>query len=94
MPDIVKTSYDNMKVSSGGDVTSRSQLPADMNQPTKLALVETLRSTNANKINISDGIKQYSQSELLQQISNDVDSKLSNFKPAVLVGNEIGRAHV
>lgn len=91
MPDIVKTSYDNMKVSSGGDVTSRSQLAADMNQPTKLALVETLRSTNANKINISDGIKQYSQSELLQQISNDVDSKLSNFKPAVLVGNVVQR---
>ena len=85
MTDIIKTSYDNTKVSANGDVTARSSIPADINLPTRLNLASTLRQSQNNIMGLSDGIKNFSRISNVQELTkNNIDATLSNFKPPIL----------
>jgi hypothetical protein len=90
MSDIVDTTLKNLGINPNSDITAILQIPVDLNSVTKAAIIASARQESLHG-GVSDSLYNVVQKLSEEEIANETDSKLSNFKPAVLAGNVIQR---
>jgi hypothetical protein len=88
LPSVVDTTLKNLGINANSDITAISQIPIDINNVTKTAIIASARQESLHG-GVSDSLYNVVQKLSEEEIANEADSKLSNFKPAVLAGNVI-----
>jgi hypothetical protein len=89
-PSVVDTTLKNLGINPNSDITAISQIPEELNSVTKTAIIASARQESLHG-GVSDSLYNVVQKLSEEEIANETDSKLSNFKPAVLAGNVIQR---
>lgn len=88
--DLVATTLKNLGTGASERITAISQIPADINSITKTAIMAHARQ-EVLRGGMSDAMYNITQKFLQEELAKGVDSRLSNFKPAILAGNALQR---